>query len=161
MYDHFCSENFVRIPNCRVNRWPISLSNTEAQRGPITQPYVYNFSLHSQSQLEGTTVASRLADMLAVVIETYGLQNLVVVSHRLWDATLIFKLLGGYTMGVWRTNIYVGLLSPFGCEHVAYMSIHDFGVFDLRYYYRSDIDIFPTGFVSDVSIFRYRYHFLA
>jgi hypothetical protein len=32
-----------------INGWPISRSNIEAQRGPITQPYVYNFSLHSQS----------------------------------------------------------------------------------------------------------------
>jgi hypothetical protein len=32
-----------------VNEWPISLGNTEAQHDPITQPYVYNFSLHLQS----------------------------------------------------------------------------------------------------------------
>jgi hypothetical protein len=33
--------------------WPISLGNTKAQHGPITQPYVYNFSLQSQSPTRG------------------------------------------------------------------------------------------------------------
>jgi hypothetical protein len=65
-----------------VNGWLISLGNTEAQHGPITQPYVYNFSLHSQSQLVDTTVANSLAGRLADVTETCWLQNLVVVCHR-------------------------------------------------------------------------------
>jgi hypothetical protein len=33
--------------------WTISLGNTKAQHGPITQPYVYNFILHSQSPTRG------------------------------------------------------------------------------------------------------------
>jgi hypothetical protein len=36
-----------------VNGWLISLGNTKAQRDPITQPYVYNFSLHSQFPARG------------------------------------------------------------------------------------------------------------
>jgi hypothetical protein len=42
----------------------------------------------------------------------------------------------------------------FGCERVAYMSTHGFGVFDLRYRYRSISRYFRSdGFVSDLSIF--------
>jgi hypothetical protein len=42
------------------------------------------------------------------------------------------------------------------------MSIHDFGVFDLRYRYRSISAYFLSDdFVFDVSIFRYRYRFRA
>jgi hypothetical protein len=48
----------------------------------------------------------------------------------------------------------------FGCEHVAYMSIHGSSVFNLRYSYRSISTYFRSdGFISDISIFRYRYHF--
>jgi hypothetical protein len=65
-----------------VIRWLISLGNTKAQHGPITQPYVYNFSFHSQSQLADTTIASSLAGRLAALTETCWLQNLVVVSHK-------------------------------------------------------------------------------
>jgi hypothetical protein len=50
----------------------------------------------------------------------------------------------------------------FDCEHVAYMSINGSSVFDLRYRYRSISTYFRSdGFVSNVSIFLYRYRFRA
>jgi hypothetical protein len=53
-------------------------------------------------------------------------------------------------------------LSLISCEHVAYMSTHGFSVVDLRYRYRSISRYFRSdGFISDVSIFCYRYHFRA
>jgi hypothetical protein len=36
-----------------VIEWPITLGNTEAQHDPITQLYIYNFSVHSQSPAHG------------------------------------------------------------------------------------------------------------
>jgi hypothetical protein len=64
---------------------------------------------------------------------------------------------------VWAHGIVIFMLNcghSFGYEHVAYMSIHGFGVFDLGYHYRSISTNFQfDGFISDVSRFRYRYRF--
>jgi hypothetical protein len=50
----------------------------------------------------------------------------------------------------------------FGCENLAYMSIHGFSVFDFRYHYRSISTHFRfDSFVSDVSIFHYLHRFQA
>jgi hypothetical protein len=64
---------------------------------------------------------------------------------------------------VWAYGAVIFMLDDsFGCEHVAYMSIHGFDVFDLRYRYQLISTYFRSdGFVSDVSIFCYQYRFLA
>jgi hypothetical protein len=63
-------------------------------------------------------------------------------------------------MGIWHRYLFWIVDHSFDCEHIAYMSIHGFGVLDLMYHYRSISTYFRSdGFVSDVSIFHYQNRF--